>query len=129
MWDFSKGYRIFQSSTPGSFKVMAYFKNKWVKSGWKELYLTQNLIAYDVIFEVDRVMKKRFFRYKTFHAFALAKKIKVVGDSELKDIYTANYREVTYKPKKFHHFVDKETDEPILKASSVIMSMGKTKNK
>ena len=31
MWDFSKGYRIFQSNTPGSFKVMAYFKNKWVK--------------------------------------------------------------------------------------------------
>tara|TARA_B100001287_G_C22656384_1_gene517944 strand:+ start:405 stop:794 length:390 start_codon:yes stop_codon:yes gene_type:complete len=129
MWDFSKGYRIFQSSTPGSFKVMAYFKNKWVKSGWKELHLTQNLIAYDVIFEVDRVMKKRFFRYKTFHAFALAKKIEVVGISDLESIDTSDYKEITYNPKKFHHFIEIETDKPVLKASSVILSLGKIKYK
>ena len=129
MWDFSKGYRIFQSNTPGSFKVMAYFKNKWVKSGWKELYLTQNLIASDVTFEVDRVMKKRFFRYKTFHAFVLTKKIEVIDTSNLESIDTSDYRGVTYNPKKFHHFIDTETEEPILKASSVIMSMGKIKYK
>ena len=77
-------------------------------------YLTQNLIASDVIFEVDNVMKKRFFRYKTFHAFALAKKIEVVGLSDLESIDTSDYRGVTYNPKKFHHFIDIETEKPVL---------------
>ncbi len=124
MWDFSKGYRIFASNTPQSFLVMAYFKD-----GWSDLSTNQNLLAYDAVFEVDKVMKKKFLKYKTLHAFVSVKNIEVVSDSIIKSIDISDYKEAVYIPKKFDHFVDSETHEPVLKASSMVMSMGVIKYK
>ena len=90
--------------------------------------LSPNIVI-NAKFEVDVKTKKRFSKYKVLHAFALAKKIELVDVSDLESIDTSDYREVTYIPKKFHHFVDTETEEPVLKASSIIMSMGKIKYK